>query len=118
MKIELDKKYQWNQGWANRIAHTDINAVVSELKDIFAKFATRKVQMLYIVKESGGEWYQNIYTRYFGRAGTKSTTYWSKHFTGSTNVPVFQDNYKLIEFDPTEYATPSDETEGTPELPW
>ena len=34
MKIELDKKYQWNQGWANRIAHTDINAVVSELKDI------------------------------------------------------------------------------------
>ena len=94
------------------------NGDVSELKDIFTKFATRKVQVLYVVKESGGEWYQNIYTRYFSRAGTKSTTYWSKHFAGSTSLPIFQDSYKFMEFDPLEYATPSDTESGAPELPW
>lgn len=80
---------------------------VSELKDIFTKFSDRKVQILYIVKETGGEWYQNIYPRYFSRAGNKSTTYWNKHFTGSTNVPIFQDSYVLKEFNPMEYITPS-----------
>lgn len=94
------------------------NGDVSELKNIFTKFASRKVQVLYIVKESGGEWYQNIYTRYFSRAGTKSTTYWNKHFTGTTSLPIFQDSYKLIEFNPLEYVTPSDEAEGNTEIPW
>ena len=83
------------------------NGDVSELKDIFTKFKDRKVQVLFIVKESGGEWYQNIYARYFSRAGSKSTTYWNKHFTGSTSLPIFQDSYKLIEFDPLTYTTPS-----------
>jgi len=59
------------------------------------------------VKESGGEWYQNIYSRYFGRAGGKATTYWNKHFAGSTSTPIFQDSYLLKEFDPLTYATPS-----------
>lgn len=35
MTIELNKKYQWNQGWASRFANsTDIGKVVAELKDI------------------------------------------------------------------------------------
>lgn len=34
MTIEATKEYQWNQGWANPIAHTDVNAVVNELKEI------------------------------------------------------------------------------------
>ena len=83
------------------------NGDVSELKDLFAKFADRKVQVLYIVKESGGEWYQNIYARYFSRAGSKSPLYWNKHFTGSTSLPIFQDSYLLKEFDPLTYTTPS-----------
>lgn len=34
MTIEAKNEYQWNQGWANPIAHTDVNAVVEELKEI------------------------------------------------------------------------------------
>lgn len=90
---------------------------VSELKDIFAKFNDRKVQVLYIVKESSGEWYQNIYARYFSRAGSKSTGYWNKHFAGSTSLPIFQDSYLLKEFDPLTYATPSVD-KGAEADPW
>ena len=90
---------------------------VSELKDIFAKFSDRKIQVLFIVKESSGEWYQNIYARYFNRAGTKSTTYWNKHFTGTTSVPIFQDSYLLKEFNPMEYIKPSVDT-GVDSDPW
>lgn len=90
---------------------------VSELKDIFTKFNDRKVQALYIVKENSGEWYQNIYARYFSRAGSKSTSYWNKHFAGSTSTPVFQDSYLLKEFDPLTYATPSVD-KGDESDPW
>jgi hypothetical protein len=93
------------------------NGDVSELKDIFAKFNDRKVQILYMVKEFSGEWYQNIYARYFSRAGSKSTGYWNKHFTGSTSTPIFQDSYLLKEFDPLTYATPSVD-KGAEGDPW
>lgn len=35
IEILSTKKYQWNQNWANRIAHIDINLVVTELNDIY-----------------------------------------------------------------------------------
>ena len=93
------------------------NGDVSELKDIFTKFAERKVQVLFVVKESNGEWYQNIYARYFSRAGTKSTTYWNKHFVGSTNLPIHQDSFLLKEFNPAEYTLPSTDA-GAESDPW
>lgn len=34
MEIATEKQYQWNQNWAAAIAHTDINLVIAELKDI------------------------------------------------------------------------------------
>lgn len=35
MTIELDKEYQWNQGWASRFANSvDVKKVVSELREI------------------------------------------------------------------------------------
>lgn len=34
MTIELNKGFQWNQNWVNKLAHTDINLVVQELKVI------------------------------------------------------------------------------------
>jgi hypothetical protein len=34
IEILPKKEYQWNEHWANPIAHTDINIVVQELKDI------------------------------------------------------------------------------------
>lgn len=34
MTIEAKVEYQWNQGWASPIAHTDVNAVVKELIEI------------------------------------------------------------------------------------
>jgi hypothetical protein len=34
IEISADKKYEWNQSWANPLAHTDINLVIAELKDI------------------------------------------------------------------------------------
>lgn len=84
-----------------------INGDVSELKDIFTRFSTRKVQVLYIVKQSGDNWYQNIYTRYFSRSGMKSTTYWTKHMNNNTSRPMFQDTWTLKEFDPLNYSSPS-----------
>lgn len=40
MELSTEKKYQWNQNWANSIAHTDIEPVVSELKAIEETFGT------------------------------------------------------------------------------
>lgn len=34
MTIETKQEYQWNQNWADPIAHTDVNVVVDELKQI------------------------------------------------------------------------------------
>lgn len=34
MTIKGKEEYQWNQSWANPIAHTDVVAVVKELKEI------------------------------------------------------------------------------------
>lgn len=82
---------------------------VSELKKIFTSYKERQVQVLFIVKESKGEWYQNIYARYFSRAGSKSTVYWNKHFVGSTATVIFQDSYLLKEFNALEYTTPSED---------
>lgn len=73
---------------------------VSELTAIFKKFAERKVQVLYTVRENEGNWYQGIYGRYFSRAGNNKTTYWAKHFEGSTNRPNYQNSFAFQEFNP------------------
>jgi len=73
---------------------------VSELTAIFKKFSERRAQVLYTVRENDGNWYQGIYTRYFSRAGSKTTKYWDKHFQGSTNVPNYQNSYLFQEFNP------------------
>lgn len=90
---------------------------VSELKALFAKFQTRKVQALYTVRENDGNWYQGIYSRYFGRAGNKTTKYWEKHFNGSTNPPNFQNSYAFQEFNPLEITTGDAPASGTGDAP-
>lgn len=101
-----------------------IKGDVSELKDVFERFKDRKVQVLFVVKQgSDGEWYQNIYTRYFSRSGNKSVTYWAKHITGTTSKPIYQESFILQEFDTLKYSspTPSAGASGSGEsddLPW
>jgi hypothetical protein len=34
IELHKDKKYEWNQNWANPVAHIDINLVIAELKEI------------------------------------------------------------------------------------
>lgn len=34
MTVEIKQEYQWNQSWASPIAHTDVNEVVKELREI------------------------------------------------------------------------------------
>ena len=89
---------------------------VSELKKVFTTYKDRKVQVLFIVKQSKGEWYQNIYTRYFSRAGTKSTTYWAKHLAGSTTTLMYQDSFALKEFNPMEFTDTTEDSSSKD--PW
>lgn len=73
---------------------------VTELVNLFKKFPGRKVQVLYTVRENDGNWYQGIYTRYFSRAGNKTTKWWEKHFEGNTSPPIYQNSLMFQEFNP------------------
>lgn len=94
-----------------------IDGNVTELRDILKSAAGRKVQVLYIVKQSGDSWYQNIYTRYFDRGGSKSPTYWDKHMANVQSPPEYQGAWVLQEFDPLSF-TPSDSTGDGAGDPW
>lgn len=91
---------------------------VSELRLLLTKYPTRLVQLLLIVRLSDGTWYQGVYGRYFSRSGNTTTKYWEKQLSGNTNPPIFQDSYKLKEFDPlsvdADNESPTDEKEKNP----
>lgn len=87
------------------------------LKGLITTNAARKVQILLIVKESDGKYYQNVYTRYFGRAGGKSVTYWQKHMDKAQTLPNYQNNFKLQEFNTFDVAS-TNTVEDTSSNPW
>lgn len=89
---------------------------VSEISAIFSKYSTRKVQVLYTVRENDGTWYQGIYSRFFSRAGNKTTKWWEKHFEGSTSIPNYQNNFLFQEFNPLS-AGNTDETKSVGDAP-
>lgn len=91
---------------------------VSELTGIFKKFSERKIQVLYTVRENDGNWYQGIYGRYFSRAGNNKTTYWAKHFEGSTNRPNYQNSFAFQEFNPLSQGGSADKStdDATPSI--
>lgn len=91
---------------------------ISELQGVFNKFSNRKVQVLYFVRENDGNWYQSIYTRYFARAGNKTTKYWNKHFENVTNKPNYQNSFKFQEFNPLEVTNESESVEDAPKSIW
>ena len=93
-----------------------INGDLSELLPLIGKYADRKVQALLIAKESKGEWYQNVYTRYFSWAGNKSTAYWKKHLDGSSATLYYQDSLVFKEFNPLTAEDTS--TESKEDNPW
>lgn len=91
---------------------------VSELRTIFSKFPDRKVQVLYYVRETDGNFYQSIYSRYFSRAGNNKTTYWAKHFDNSTAVVNYQNSFLFQEFNPLAVESTSKGVEDAPESIW
>jgi len=78
---------------------------LTEITSIFKKFNDRKAQVLYTVRENDGNWYQGIYTRYFSRAGNKTTKWWDKHFEGNTSKPNYQNSFMFQEFNPMAQGT-------------
>lgn len=88
---------------------------ISEISSIFKKFPERKVQVLYTVRENDGNWYQGIYTRYFSRAGNKTTKWWEKHFEGNTNKPNYQNSLLFQEFNPLSQGTSENKSTGDAE---
>jgi len=89
---------------------------LSEIKPLVTKYPDRKVQLLLIVREYEGNWYQGVYSRYFSRAGNKTTTYWKKHLDSLTTKPVYQDSLVFKEFDPL--AIDTDTPKETEDNPW
>ena len=77
-----------------------VNGDLSEIKPLITRYAERKVQLLLTVREYEGNWFQNVYSRYFSRAGNTKTLYWDTHIKGVQTKPMFQDSFKLQEFDP------------------
>lgn len=89
---------------------------LSEIAPLIGKYADRKVQALLIAKESKGEWYQNVYTRFFSRGGNKTRTWWQKHLDGSQSTLFYQNSLTLKEFNPL--TTESTDTEEATTNPW
>lgn len=87
---------------------------VSEIAAIFKANPERKVQVLYTVRENDGNWYQGVYTKYFGRAGNTKTTYWQKHMDNLTTVVNYQNSFAFQEFNPLE-VTVEKSTSDAPE---
>ena len=91
---------------------------VSEIKGLITKYGTRMVQVLLTVRENECTWYQGVYGRYFSRSGNKTTKYWEKQMTYNTNPPVYQNSYKLKEFDPMAVDTDNETTDTKEKNPW
>lgn len=93
---------------------------VSEISSIFTKYAARKVQVLYTVRENDGTWYQGIYSRFFSRAGNKTTKWWEKHFEGSTAAINYQNSFMFQEFNPLNVGNSGEDktTSDAPKSIW
>lgn len=79
---------------------------VNEIKSLIKKYAdTRKVQIL--LTEKGG--YQNVYSRFFGRAGSRNFKWWTNHMDKAQSLPNYQNSFNLKKWDG---VTP--DTEETP----
>jgi hypothetical protein len=77
-----------------------LNGDVKELAGLFSLNGTKKIQVLLFVKEYDGNYYQNVYSKYFGNAGSVNTKWWNKHLDGQTNNPMYQNSLQFKEFDP------------------
>lgn len=71
---------------------------VDDLRSLLKTNKDRKLQVLLTVTGKDDKYYQNIYNRYFGIAGSTNLTYWKKHFEGSTSTVNYQNSFALKEF--------------------
>lgn len=68
---------------------------MSELNGLIKAYGgKRKIQVL--LTEKNG--YQNVYTKYFERAGSKTTTYWGKHIAKQQSLPNYQNTFAFKKF--------------------
>lgn len=69
---------------------------LEEINSLIKKYsATHKVQIL--LTEKGG--YQNVYTKFFGRAGSKQHKWWTNHMDKAQSLPNYQSSFNLKKWD-------------------
>lgn len=71
---------------------------VDDLRNLLKANKDRKLQVLLTVTGKDDKYYQNVYNRYFGIAGSTNLTYWKKHFEGNTATVNYQNSFALKEF--------------------
>lgn len=71
---------------------------VDDFKTLLKVNKDRKLQVLLTVTESNDKYYQNIYNKYFGIAGSTNHTYWKKHFDSNTATVNYQNSFSIKEF--------------------
>lgn len=94
-----------------------IKGNLGEILPYITKYPDRKVQVLLTVRNSGDNWYQGVYPKYFGRAGNKAVTWWNKHLDNLQNKPNYQNSLVFKEFDPLKLEA-DDDTQETNSNPW
>lgn len=102
----------WLSIGRNNIAELDnpkalFQGNVNELKSLVANNNEAKVQVLLTVREYEGNYYQNVYNRYFARGSNTSTKYWKLHLDKSSANINYQNSFKLQEFNPLEVTEDS-----------
>jgi len=86
---------------------------IKELAPLFPSNNTRKIQVLLTVKEYDSNFYQNIYSRYFGNAGSTNVKWWKKHLESQTTSIMYQNSLLLKEFDPRGVGSESNEASSS-----
>lgn len=94
---------RWLSIGRNSIAKFDnitklVNGDVSELRTLVNTYKTKEVQVLLTVREYEGNYYQNIYNKYFGIPNSTNVKYWKKHLDEQTNKTFYQETLLFKEF--------------------
>lgn len=95
-----------------------LNGNVEQLNSIIKRYPDRKAQVLYIIKENEGNYYQNIYTKYFLGSSSKTTTYWKKHLDKQTNDVNYQNSFVFKEFNPLAIEEGEKDSPDTADSVW
>lgn len=94
------------------------NGNVEDLKSLIKANKDRKLQVLLTITSSNDKYYQNIYTKYFGIAGSTNLKYWKDHLEKNTSVINYQNNLTLKEFLASDTESDNSTTEEDTDSIW